>query len=231
MSTRPLKITAIMQDGRLCSSDGWLFFDAILYHAWFAKNFPDIFRGTLPNNKVGHIGLPLRRYDDHRHASSVGFYKQYGIQTEYWHKKPSAHGRLGENYIDFGKRRGKVNVSSGEYKAYRMPEVIRLVGDIEIFAYGNKEKIEDLLTYITHIGKKTAIGWGRVAKWVVEEIEEDYTDISPYGLARPIPVDQATKEQKSVAHTVRRIAVKPPYWNHRNVKECFVPNYIIGGET
>lgn len=227
MSTQPLKITAVMQDGRLCSSDGWLFFDAILYHAWFAEHFPDIYRGTLPQGEVGHIGLPLRRYDDGTHAASVGFYKQYGIQTEYWHKKPSAHNKLGEKYIDFGKRRGKVNVSSGEYKAYRMPEVIRLVSDITFFAYGNKKKIEQLLKHMTHIGKKTSIGWGRVKKWVVEEFEEDYTDISPYGLARPIPIKKATKDHKMNAHTIQRLACKPPYWNYKNVTECYVPNPII----
>lgn len=229
MKTQPLKITAVMQDGRVCSSDGWLFLDAILYHAWFAKNHPDIYRGTLPQCDIGHIGLPLKRFNDGTHASSVGFYEQRGIQTEYWHKKPSAYGRLGSEYIDFGNKRGKINVSSGEYKAYRMPEVIRIVSNVTFYAFGTKSKIEDLLNYIHHIGKKSSIGWGRVKEWVVEEIENDYTSVSPYGLARPIPVNVANQEERNAAYTIQRIAIKPPYWNHRNVKECYVPNPIIGG--
>lgn len=225
--TEPLRITAVMLDGRLCSSDGWLFLDAILYHAWFMENFKDIYRGTLASGVVGHIGLPLRRYADGTHASSVGFYKQYGTQIEYWNKKPSAHNILGEKYIDFGKKRGKINVSSGEYKAYRMPEVIRLISDVTFYAYGNKGKIENLLKHMKHIGKKTAIGWGRVKEWRVESVEDDRTDICEYGLSRPIPVDSATVEQIKVAHTIQRIANKPPYWNYKNTKECFVPNPIV----
>lgn len=230
--TQPLKITAKMADGRLCSADGWIFLDAILYHAWFMKHYPDIFRGTLENNiDIGHIGLPLRQLDDHRYAASVGFYKQYGIQTEYWNKKPNAHGKFGQEYIDFGNKRGKVDISSGNYKAYRMPEIIRLVGDVVFFAYGTKSKIEELLSYMTHIGKKTSIGWGRVREWIVEPIEEDYTTICPYGLARPIEIEKANEEVKRRAYTVQDIAVRPAYWDYKNVETCFVPNPIIGDEN
>jgi len=227
--TEPLKITAKMADGRLCSADGWIFLDAILYHAWFMKHHPKIFDGTLKNDiDIGHIGLPLRQLDNHRYAASVGFYKQYGLQTEHWNKRPSAHGRLGQKYIDFGKRRGKLNASSGPYKSYRMPEVIRLVGEITFYAYGTKSKIEELLSYMTHLGKKTSIGWGKVKEWIVESIEEDFTTICPHGLARPIEIDKADDEVKKHAHTIQDIAVRPAYWDYKNVETCFVPNPILG---
>ena len=57
----PLKITAILEDGRLNSADGIIMLDAILYHAWFLKFAPQVLEGIYDESQVGYIGLPLKQ--------------------------------------------------------------------------------------------------------------------------------------------------------------------------
>ena len=71
------------------------------------------------------------------------------------------------------------------------------------------------------VGKKTAMGFGFVSKWKVEEIDEDYTTEHPvYGLMCPIEVDKADKKY---SNPIMEYAVKPPYWKAKNMRLCYVP--------
>lgn len=156
-TTEPFKATCKLMDGRINSVDGLLFFDAILYHAWFLKYAPEVLEGAgkkeeRPEWKL-NFGLPLTRTHEngkHRYAASCGFYRQYERHVEYWNKRPDFTSGKNGKYLE---AKGKVDTSAGPLKAYHFPQIIRTVSDIEFYGVGTIEKIRDLLSYIPAVGK------------------------------------------------------------------------------
>ncbi|NLZ54649.1 MAG: hypothetical protein GX892_16220 [Thermoanaerobacteraceae bacterium] len=203
---RNLKITAYMLDGRVATVDGYLPLDGILAMAWMRKNRPELVGRPIDFNNFINAELPLKRCgqnDDWYWACSFACYVPLKENRRYWHKRFDQD--MGEQYIDFGGRRGAINVKSGQYKNYRMPLNYILTPKIEWYAVGDKTEIELLLQYITHIGKKPSQGMGKTSKWTVEEWPEDLSWL------RPIPDENGDDFT----------AIRPPYWyfeNYRRVR-------------
>lgn len=221
----PLKITAHLLDGRFSSTDGIIMLDAILYHAWFIKNAPQVLEGIYDEdfilNKQKYIGLPLKQLEGNRWAASKGVYEQINAQVEYYNKRPDFF--AGDKLDYLAQDKGIISDKTGLYRAYRNPQLIRTVKDgiITFYAIGHADKVQELLNLMIGVGKKTAMGFGFVKKWEVEEIEEDYTTEHPiHGLMRPIEVD---KTDKTYDCPIMEYAVKPPYWKPKNMRLCYVP--------
>lgn len=217
----PLKITATLLDGRFSSADGIIMFDSILYHAWYIKHAPQVLEGIYDHQQIGHVGLPLKQLEGNRWAASKGVYEEIETQIEYYNKRPDFFAGDKIDYLDMDK--GLISDSVGLYRAYRNPQLIRTVKDgiITFFAVGHKNEVEELLNLMVGVGKKTAMGFGFVSEWKVEEIDEDYTTEHPvYGLMRPIEVDKADKKY---SNPIMEYAVKPPYWKAKNMRLCYVP--------
>lgn len=217
----PLKITAHLMDGRFNSSDGIVMLDSILYHAWFIKHKPYVFEETYDHKDIGYVGLPLKQLPGNRWAASKGVYEQIDSKIEYYNKRPDFFASDKLDYLDEDK--GVISDSAGVYRAYRKPQLIRTVknGIISFYAIGHKNEVQELLDLMIGVGKKTAIGFGFVSKWEVEEIENDYTTEHPkYGLMRPIEVEEATHKY---FYPVMMYGVKPPYWKAKNARLCYVP--------
>lgn len=224
----PLKITAHLLDGRINSADGVIMFDSILYHAWFQKYHPEVFLDQLEDEFDGYIGLPLRQLPGNRWEASRGVYEEIGQAIEHYNKRPDffASDKIGHLAND----KGLISDSVGAYRAYRNPQLIRTVkdGKIVFYAVGHKNEIEELLSYITAVGKKPAMGWGIVEKWEVEEIPENYSTWHPeFGLMRPIEFDKsgeiAELSDYKEKYPVMMYGIKPPYWKHKNLRVCYVP--------
>lgn len=219
--SKPLKITAHLVDGRLNSADGIVMFDAILYHAWFIKYAPHVLDGCGNDNWSGYIGLPLLQLSGNRWAASKGVYECIEQSVEYYNKRSDffAHDKI--QYLNA--KKGYISDSVGIYRAYRNPQVIRILKDgvITFYAVGHKDKVQELLDLIPAIGKKNSMGFGFVDRWEVEEIENDYATWHPeHGLMKPLPVEESAEK---LNYPVMQYAVKPPYWNRKNAKLCYVP--------
>lgn len=216
----PLKITAILTDGRLNSADGVVMLDSILYHAWFIKYAPDVLEGVYSHGD-GYIGLPLRQLPGNRWAASKGVYEEISQEVEHFVKRPDFF--AGDKYDHLNMKKGLISDSIGKFRAYRVPQIIRIVKDgiITFWAIGHKREVQELLDLMLNVGKKSAIGYGKVAKWIVEDCEEDYTVWHPeHGLMRPIPVEEAEEKLK---YPTMMYGVKPPYWKDKNQRLCYVP--------
>lgn len=224
-TAEPFKVTCKLLDGRINSADGIINLDAILYHAWFLKNEPDVINGTAaPKKERYYMGLPLTRTEDNRYLASLGFYKQYSQSVEYWNKRPDFTHANNSKYLDAA---GKIDTSAGQMKAYHFPQIIRTVSDIEFYGVGTIKKIKELLQYIPAVGKKPATGWGQVREWVVEPFGEDWgTFSSKYGLMRPMPVGEFKPDRN---YMVMDCQLSPPYWKNYNTALCYIPNFIING--
>ncbi len=196
-----LRITARLTDGRIATTDLCLPADGILAYAWVRRNRPELLEATQSGiRELIHLPLPLKRIEADRGwwwAASFAFGEPVLEQRNYWHK------RFDDKYadaIDFGGRRGKVEVNKGPYKAYRMPLTVILVPQLTWYVVGDAAEIRDLLGTMTHIGKKTAQGYGHVAEWTVTAAEEDLSG------ARTIPDPDGDELW----------GIRPPYWEPRN---------------
>ena len=109
---------------------------------------------------ISEDGLPLW-------ASSL-FYTLGGVfrDKRYWHKRyPTGH-------LEWSVKQS-ANTSAGRWKEYRVPLLPRVMDTeqdacLRCLCIGNKEEIERLVPYLTHIGKKGTQGYGRVLSWTVE---------------------------------------------------------------
>ena len=223
--TAPIKVTATLSDGRLNSADGLVMLDSILYHAWFCKHAPQVLEGTKSLEYSGYIGLPLKQLPENRWAASRGIYTQIGQSVEHINKRPNFFAADKIDRLNMGK--GLISESVGEYRAYRLPQIIRTVknGTITFWAMGHSEEVQELLECIPAVGKKYAIGYGTVSCWKVEECSEDYSLWHPeYGLMRPVEVESEEAQKMDLSgYPVFRYGVKPPYWKAKNERLCYVP--------
>jgi|GEM_PF-1847117 len=225
-TTAALRITALMSDGRLNSSDGIVMFDSLLYHAWFAKYAPEVFDGeeNWQSNDKKRFGLPLRQIiDQSGYSASAGVYNGYEA-IDHIHKRPDF-----VKYSDkLDMEKGVISETVGVHRAYRIPQITHIIPDkiIEFWCYGTKEKVEELLSYIPSLGKKNSIGYGFIKEWIVTECEKDYSIVHPiYGLMRPLPVEFATQYNiNPYDYEIADYAIKPPYYKAVNKRRCYIPN-------
>lgn len=223
--TSPVKVTAHLLDGRINSADGIVMLDSILYHAWFWKHKPEVLEGLGAAEYAGYTGLPLRQLPGNRWAASRGVYEEIGQSVEHINKRPDFFNADKLGRLDM--ERGIISDSVGLYRAYRIPSVIRTAKDglITFWAMGRRDEIQALLDGIPAIGKKYAAGYGIVAKWTVEDCEEDCSLWHPeYGLMRPVEVGSEEAEALDLSqYPVMQYGVKPPYWKAKNMRLCYVP--------
>lgn len=223
--TSPIKVTARLADGRINSADGIVMLDSILYHAWFRKHRPEVLQGMGSVEYDGYTGLPLRKLPGNRWTASRGIYEEIGQTVEHINKRPNFFNADKINRLDMDK--GLISDSVGQYRAYRIPNVIRTVKDgiITFWAMGHADEVKALLDCIPAVGKKCAAGYGIVADWTVEECDNDYSLWHPdYGLMRPVEVDSNEAQGLNLSgYPVMQYGVKPPYWKAKNLRLCYVP--------
>lgn len=209
---KPLKITAKLFDGRIATTDGYLPFDSILAAAWMKRYHPEKYFNSDPSiEEVITPELPLAKLAGNIYAASFAQFNKAGEETAYWHKRFDS--QLAEDYADFGGRRGKVDIKSSTYKAYRMPLNIMLAPVVIWYVVGSKREIESLLEEIPALGKKTSQGFGQVMEWTVEKIEDDWSVWKEGELMRSLPDPAGDSEW----------GVRPPYWFLPNIVRCRMP--------
>lgn len=200
-----LRITAYLLDGRIATYDGYLPLDSMLAYAKIRSEHPEWMEAGICPEDISNrfIQLPLAKVNAGTKywywACSFACFKPLKESSRYWHKRFDQE--LAEEYVNFGKRRGTVNVKSARYKNYRMPLTIILTPKIDWYCVGDAREIAKLLPLITHIGKKPAQGLGAVKKWEIAAIEEDLSWL------RPIPDENGDDE----------IGIRPPYWWRENI--------------
>lgn len=113
--------------------------------------------------------------------------------------------------------------SGGEFKSYRLPLRVRLTNRVVWFCVGRGTEIRRLLRDVRNLGKKTSQGWGRVAEWIVEPVENDlswFAD-SPAGrvLMRPLP----SAPPDAIGLRKWYGGIIPPYWAQEYFAEGVTP--------
>jgi CRISPR type IV-associated protein Csf3 len=217
----PLRVRAYLRTPVI--ADRQLPLDGILlYQAHRDKDGPQA--ATIPGDYScqGVSTLPL----DIVHPGRRNWYyrcswAQWSHEVEghdYWNKRFDTSFA---NLVDFGDRRGKVIIEQGKYKAYHMPVFYRAALWVDWYCVGDKAEIEFLLSTVTHIGKKSAQGWGRVTRWEFEPTSGDWSVVRDSRLMRGVSVDDA--QVLGVEYEKAHYGIRPSYWKANNQMWLAVP--------
>lgn len=105
-----------------------------------------------------------------------------------------------------------LNRGSGRYRGYRMPVFYRSALYVDWYVLGLPDRISELLSTMTHIGKKRSQGWGAIRQWVVEPFPQDWSCYRDGEPMRAIPSESGPT-----------YGIRPSYWNPVNQCSCILP--------
>ena len=116
-------------------------------------------------------------------------------------------------YVDFGKRKGKVELKKGATKNYFINEYTISAPYVDWYLVANKKELLSYLEFVKHIGKKSS---GAVSKWVVEDFEYDWSirGFEDNRLTRCVPIQ---KENTPI------YGLRPSYWHPRHQFKVVLP--------
>jgi CRISPR type IV-associated protein Csf3 len=217
----PMRVRAYLQTGVI--SDQFLPLDGIMYYHQVRNEIGEEYGAkviSMPgesNVREGkNITLPILKSgpagDAWFYACSVAQWPVATVEDNTFYVK-----RFDLNFVDYldTTKKGKVELAKGRYKNYHIDVYYRHAVYIEWYCVGVKDKIENILQFCTHLGKKTGQGWGSVLKWEVIDWPEDWSIRGPGNrLMRPVPVRENGFEY----------GLRPSYWNPRHIFPCKMPD-------
>lgn len=121
----------------------------------------------------------------------------------------------------------RIQLSAGRTKSYRIPyETAWLVDDrVTWWCYGDRGRIDELLSLVGYLGRKRAVGLGKVARWEVNSCDQwdGFPVVDSHGRAlRTLPADICV--DGDLSHGV----LLPPYWDATREEPVIAP---CGGHT
>jgi len=211
----PLEVTFDMSTP-IALAHPYISFDGLLANVLLKDILGDNFYNLPskePINFSQYLKLPLKLYGDIYHSSvSIFDITDFYITTVYK--------RFCEEYLGhLSIRKKRIHRGSGFYKDFmiRLPYIPTKT--VKFYCNGNLDEVFRLANMVTHLGKKTAYGFGQVKSVNVKEIDNDIS-LTRDGMAmRPIPVSMVKEFEDQVM-----LACKFPYWDKRNVRLCVPPN-------
>jgi hypothetical protein len=177
---------------------------------------------AMTEDEVVPIEIPVAREPGgrfHLCSFSLGEFEEHDL---HWINRrypiPEAQAMAGAKFK-------RIQISSGPCKSYRLPlEVGYLKGaKLEWYCVGDEQSICELLSGVTHVGKKRGVGNGEVREWKVEECEpwEGGFPVVRDGVPlRTLPVDwPGVGQDADRAYAT----LTYPYWLHTREKLYVVP--------
>jgi len=210
MTMEQLKVSCRAFNG--IATDGYLPLDSILADVWMREHFPNLYYHNSVGAKDNFIDaeLPLLKIDNgHGWYYACSFVEVEWVANEmvHWHKRHTGYEQ--RRYIGSG----KINLSQGATKAYRMPLFTLHAGSrLTWYLVGERKWLLDRLSFINAIGKKHNSGRGIVCDWKIERMIEDYSIWKGDRLMRAIPIDDVPKDRTGLIYRVGHYGLRPAYW-------------------
>ncbi len=214
MNFKQLRIRAYLQTGII--SDQFLPLDGVIYYHMVrekmgtqttsipgASNLPETQQIQLPFKKGGPQG------DAWFYHCSFAQWPENVIEDKAFFVK-----RFDLNLSTLINEKKKVEISRGRYKAYHIDIFYRHAIYVDWYAIADEDELNRILRFCTHLGKKTAQGWGAVKKWEVIEWPEDWSVRGPGNkLMRAVPM-----RGNGFLYGLR-----PSYWHPHHIFSCKMP--------
>lgn len=197
----------------------WIHLDGIINYLCVRDALDDLFY-VMPTDEVvdtSYLNLPLKKTGDVYHAS-VGQLNNPRIYKDTIYKRFTDR----EAYkLSDKARKGRVKINQGHFKDFMINLPLIVTDKITFYCNGDKKELERLLPHLSHVGKKTSIGGGRVRNIQISEENEDYSFFKDGELMRTFPTSFNIPIFEGL--TIQRQPYKPPYWDKSNVEMCFTP--------
>ena len=213
---KQLRIRAYLQTGVI--SDQFLPLDGILYYHLVREQMGEKIISKPGESNVrqgGNVTLPIKKAgpkgDAWFYHCSFAQWPQAVVedQTFYVKKLDLQHTGLIDRKVK------RIDTSRGQYKAYHINVYYRHAEYVEWYCTAWPDKLKNLLRFCTHIGSKTAQGWGAIKEWEIKEWPEDWAIRGPGNrLMRAVPV----------MGDGFLYGVRPSYWNSRHIFPCKMPD-------
>lgn len=219
MKFNTLQIRAYLQTPII--SDKYLPLDGIVYNQFVRDMFGP--KGiTLPRQSLipeySQKDLPFQKRnmneDEWYYACSFAMWPE-GVQMETMNFAKRFPVERALEYAEFKGSKSRVDTKRGFYKNYFFKVYTINTPYVDWYCRANKEALEPLLSFCTHIGKKSSQGAGSVLKWEVLETDKDwYKEDEDRNLTRAIPARGG-----NVLYGIR-----PSYWNPRHQTMVKMPS-------
>lgn len=118
----------------------------------------------------------------------------------------------------------RIHIATGPCKSFRLPlETGHLVDDqLRWWCVGEDAAIRDLLGLVSHLGKRRAVGAGRVRDWTVAPCEpwgDGFPVVRDGRALRPLPADWPGLVSPDVGYG----CLTYPYWRRSDEEMCALP--------
>lgn len=227
----PCKITFKMQNA-ICLND-YLMLDSLLAYAVLKDILGSEFENVTNSDELIDVPLPLKRTSEIWHASA-GIFDVIDTDQGSWKKRwDSTDNHLVNSHKKrTGKYSLKVDVGSGNNKAYSMPLQLYLTKKIDFYINGNGNEVMRLLKkYIHAVGKKRSQGYGFIQDMKIKRIDKDKSIIRKGKVVRPVTNNVLAyifnkKNKIELSYIRRYMPVTPPYWNAKDSVQVAAPENI-----
>jgi CRISPR type IV-associated protein Csf3 len=203
----------------------WLYFDSLVQYLCMRDALGELFY-ILPSDQivpVEDLQIPIKKTGDVYHAS-VSIFDQAPLYQSTIYK------RFQDKNVDKLKprqRQGRVHTDRGYFKDFMINLPFITPHTITFYTCADPKDLEKILPHLTSLGKKGAIGGGKILDFKIEETETDYSFFKDGNIMRPIPQEMARTFPLIEGSQFMNASYKPPYWDKRNVKMCLVPQSQI----
>jgi CRISPR type IV-associated protein Csf3 len=218
-----LRVVAFPSAPIVCLPHEGLPLDGILSYAAGREQLGEDFYHLDPRTDYVPIDLPLEKRGAGERWFWAASFALWGDEaaegTDHWNKR--FDDQRAETFADFGGRKAQVVTSQGRFRSYHMPVPTFSVGRMEWFAVGDGEEVRRLLAGVTHVGKKTSQGFGRIREWQVEEAAEDWSVWKDGRLTRAVPTG-SPELAGATLYDLRLCGFRPPYWLPQHQTACAV---------
>jgi hypothetical protein len=100
-----------------------------------------------------------------------------------------------------------LHLGAGPHKAFDVPYPTSFAFTIEWYARGDRASCAEMLADVTHVGKKHKLGFGKVLRWDVEDMDDDWSVAKDGVLTRRMPRDDGRMAPiRAPYHHISRLA-------------------------
>jgi CRISPR type IV-associated protein Csf3 len=203
----------------------WMYFDSLIQYLCMRDALGELFY-ILPSDQVlpvEDLMIPIKKTEDVYHASVSQFDKAPLYQS-------TIYKRFQDKNVDKLKprqRQGRVHTDRGYFKDFMINLPFITPDEVTFYTCADKSELERLLPHLAYLGKKGAIGGGKILNFKIEDAETDYSFFKDGRIMRPIPQRMARSFPLLEGSTFMNSSYKPPYWDKRNITMCLVPKSQI----